>query len=88
MWHLAYYYNLWVSCVYLCVLKFQALWLVDVVHAGYISRAPIGQNKGALRSPAGLCVYKSTEAEINSSIPALRKVCALTDSNKSDIQVG
>ena len=33
---------------------FQALWLVDKDQSGYIGSALIGQNKGALRPPAGL----------------------------------
>ena len=33
---------------------FRALWLVDAVHEGYIAGPLIGQNKGTLRSPAGL----------------------------------
>ena len=33
---------------------FQALWLVDTDQSGYSDCAIIGQNKGALRPPAGL----------------------------------
>ena len=33
---------------------FKALWLVNADQSGYIGSALIGQNKGALRPPAGL----------------------------------
>jgi hypothetical protein len=58
---------------------------------GYIARALIGQKKGysqtthgfvQSKSPAGLSVYKCTEAGLNSCITVPSKVCAPEVSTK------